>query len=121
MLGNLVLPHVVGALVPVFRCGLHRVRVELADATGGEDRRLDIMAVEQLDEAPDADPAAELALGELHRRLVQHAAQQHSVEIGGAAQPQSPAPGPGAILSDTLSPTAVCRPWPFWRAAISRD
>jgi hypothetical protein len=65
------------------------------------------MAVEQLDEAPDADPAAELALGELHRRLVQHAAQQHGVEIGGEVHRDARALGPGAFLDDPVARTVV--------------
>ena len=40
------------------------------------------MAVEQLDQPPDADAAAEFALGELHRRFVEQTAQQHGVEVG---------------------------------------
>ena len=107
ILGNLVLPHVVGDLVPAFRCGLHRLRVELADAAGGEDRGFDIMAVEQLDQAPDADPAAELALGELHWRFVQHAAQQHGVEIGGEVHRDAGTLGPCAFLDDAMARTIV--------------
>jgi hypothetical protein len=37
--------------------------------------------VEQFDQPPDADPAAELAFRQLHRRLVQQAAQQHRIEV----------------------------------------
>ena len=68
---------------PLSDAAFTRARIELADAAGREDRGLDVVAVEQLDQPPDADTAAELALGELHRRLVEQAAQQHGVEIGG--------------------------------------
>src|ERR1700761_5612536 len=74
LLRHPMLPHVIGDLVTALRCGAQRIGVELTDAARREDRRLDVMAVEQLDQAPDADPAAELALGELLRRLVHQAA-----------------------------------------------
>jgi hypothetical protein len=65
------------------------------------------VAVEQLDQAPDADPPAELALGELHRRLVQHAAQQHGVEIRGEVHRDAYAVGPGAFLDDPMAGAVV--------------
>ena len=107
ILGDLVLPHVIGDLVAALGRRLHRLRVELADAAGREDRGLDGVAVEQLDQAPDADAAAELALGELHRRLVQHAAQQHGVEIRGEVHRDARALRPGAFLDDAMARAVV--------------
>src|SRR4026209_2648358 len=49
---------------------------ERGGAGGREEGRLDPVAAEQLDQPPDADPAAELTLGELLRRLGPHAAPQ---------------------------------------------
>src|SRR5208283_323413 len=57
------------------------LRIELAGPPRREDRRLDPVRVEQFDQPPNADPAAELALCQLHRRLVQQAAQQHRIEV----------------------------------------
>ena len=102
-LGHLVLPHVVGDLVAALGGGLHRPRIELADAAGREDRGLDVVAVEQLDQPPDADAAAELALGELHRRLVEQAAQQHGVEIGGEVHGDAHALWPGDLLDELMA------------------
>jgi len=107
ILGNLVLPHVVGDLVAASGCGLHRLRIELADAAGREDRRLDGVAVEQLDQPPDADPPAELALGELHGRLVQHAPEQHGVEIRGEVHRDAGPLGPGAFFDDMMARAVV--------------
>jgi hypothetical protein len=107
ILGHLVLPHMIGYLVAAPGRRLHRLRVELADAAGGEDRGLDGMAVEQLDQAPDADPPAEFALGQLHGRLVQHAAQQHGVEIGGEVHRDAGAIGPGAFFDDLVTRAVV--------------
>ena len=107
ILRHLVLPHVVGDLVAAFGRRLHRLRVELADAAGREDRGLDVVAVEQLDQAPDADAAAELALGELHGRLVEHAAQQHGVEIGGEVHRDARALRPGAFFDDAMARAIV--------------
>ena len=56
-----------------------------------------MILVEQRPQAPDADAAAELALGKLHRRFVQQAAQQHRVEIGGEIDRDAGAVGPGQI------------------------
>ena len=81
VLRHVVLPHVIGDLVPAARRRTQRLRIELADAARREDRRLDAMRVEQLDQPPDADTPAELALGKLHRRFVQQPAQQHGIEI----------------------------------------
>ncbi|MCQ0003487.1 hypothetical protein [Actinomadura madurae] len=41
------------------------------------------MSVEQVEQPPHADAAAELALRQLHRRLVEQAPQQHRIEVGG--------------------------------------
>ena len=98
LLRHTVLPHVVGKLVPALDRGLQRLRIKLADAPDGEDRRLDVVGVEQLDQAPDADAAAELALGELHRRLVVEAPQQHGVEVGGEVDGDARAIGPRQIV-----------------------
>ena len=83
VLRHVVLPHVIGDLVPAARRRPQRLRIQFADTARREDGRLDAMRVEQLDQPPDADAAAELALGKLHRRLVQQASQQHGIEIGG--------------------------------------
>ena len=91
---------------PLFAAARSELGIELADAAGREDRRLDVVAVEQLDQAPDADPAAELALGELLRRLVQQAAQQHGVEVGGEVHREPHALRPFHLLDD-LVPRAV--------------
>ena len=61
LLRHAMFPHVIGDLVAACAGGTQRP-VQLADAAGREDRRLDAVAVEQLDQPPDADPAAELAL-----------------------------------------------------------
>ena len=76
-----MLPHVVGDLVAALDRGPDRLLIELAGPSRREDCRLDSVRVEQLDQPPNPDPATELALGELHWRLVQQAAQQHRVEI----------------------------------------
>ena len=112
LLRHAVLPHVVGKLVPASDGGLERLRVELANAAHREDGRLDAVLVEQLDQAPDADTASELALGELHRRLVVEAPQQHGVEVGRevdgdahAVRPSEivdPLPTGGVAFSDAL-------------------
>ena len=47
------------------------LRVKLAGPPRREDRRLDLVHAEQFDQPPDADPAAELAFRQLHRRLVE--------------------------------------------------
>ncbi len=97
ILRHVVLPHVVGDLVPAAYRRAQRLRIELADPARREDRRLDAMRVEQLDQPPDADAPAELALGKLHRRLVQQPAQQHGVEIGGEVHGDPRVAGPGQI------------------------
>jgi hypothetical protein len=66
---------VIGDLVAAFDHRLQRLRVQFADPTGREDRRLDAVRIEQLDKPPDADATAEFALGELHRRLIEKPAQ----------------------------------------------
>ena len=83
ILRHVVLPHVIGDLVPAARRGTQRLRIQFADAARREDGRLDVVRVEQLDQPPDADAPAELALGKLHRRFVQQPSQQHGIEIGG--------------------------------------
>ena len=92
----------VGDLVPALRCGAQRLGIELADAARREDGRLDLVAVEQLDQPPDADPAAELALGELLRRLVEQTAQQHGVEVGGEVDGEAHAVGPRHPIDDAV-------------------
>lgn len=78
-----VLPHVVGDFMPAACPGPHGVGVELADAPRYEQGRLHGVSVEQVEQPPHADAAAELALRQLHRRLVEQAPQQHRIEVGG--------------------------------------
>src|SRR5260370_32176231 len=71
LLPHPVLPHVIGNLVPALDNRAQRLRVQFADPPRREDRRLDAVRIEQLDEPPDADPSAEFALCELHWRLIE--------------------------------------------------
>ena len=79
------------------------LRIELADPARREDGGLDGVGVEQLDQAPDADPAAELALRQLQRRLVQEAAQQHGVEVGREVDRDPRAIGPRQIVDEFVA------------------
>ncbi len=97
ILRHMVLPHVVGDLVPAAHRRSQRLWIQFADPPRHEERRLDAMRVEQLDQPPDADPAAELALGKLHRRFVQQPPQQHRVEIGSEVHRDPRVRGPGQI------------------------
>ncbi len=110
LLRHPVLPHVVGDFVSAFRSGAQGVGVELADAARREDGRLDPVAVEQLDQPPDADPATELALGELRRRLVHQAAQQHGVEVGREVDGDSRTVGPLDAVDHLVPGTVVGGP-----------
>jgi hypothetical protein len=53
--------------------------------------------IEQIDEPPDADPSAELALCQLHWRLIKQPAQQHRVEIAGEVDRNADTFGPGEV------------------------
>ncbi len=97
VLGDVMFPHVVGDFVATRRRRLHRARVEFGDAAGGEDRRLDVVGIKQLDQPPDADAAAEFTLGKLLRRFVHQAAEQHRVEIGGEVDGDADALGVGDL------------------------
>jgi hypothetical protein len=59
--------------------------------------------VEQLDQPPDADAAAELALGQLHRRLVVEAPQQHGVEVGREVDGDALARWPGQVVDPLVA------------------
>ena len=98
-----VLPHVIGDLVAALDHRAQRLRVQFADPPGGEDRRLDAVRIEQLDEPPDADPPAEFALCELHRRLIEQPAQQHRVEIAGEVHRDAHPFGPGEVRDELVA------------------
>ena len=91
---NAMFPHVIGDLVAAARCRDHGARVELADSPRREDRGLDAVTVEQLDQAPDPDASTEFALRELRRGLVGKPSQQHGIEIGGEVNRDLRATGP---------------------------
>src|SRR6476660_4958364 len=61
---------VIGNLVAAFCRRGNGARVELADATRREDRCLDAVAVEELDQPPNTNSAAEFALGQLQWRFI---------------------------------------------------
>jgi len=83
LLGHPMLPHVVGELVAALYGRLQRRRIKLTNAARGEDRGLDAVPRKQLQKPPNANPATEFTLGQLHRRLVVEAAQQHGIEVDG--------------------------------------
>src|SRR5262245_5542701 len=94
LLGYAMLPHMIGKFMAARDGGLEGTRIELANAPHGEDRRLDVMLIEELDQPPDAHASPELALCQLHRRFVVEAPQEHGIEIGrevdGDARPIRP-------------------------------
>src|SRR5438552_5751546 len=92
-----MLPHVVGDLVTGRSGALQGLRVEFADAARREHGRFYAMAVEQLNQAPDSDPASELALGELHRWLVPEPTAEHRVEVESKVDRNPLSTGPGEI------------------------
>ena len=75
ILGYLVFPHMVRDLVAIGGDGGDRFWIELANPSRREHRCLDVMGIEQLNQAPDPNPAAEFALGQLHRWFLQEPAQ----------------------------------------------
>ena len=106
LLRDAVLPHVIGDFVAALDRGAQCLRIELAGPPRGEDRRLDMVRVKQLDQPPDADPATELALCQLHRRLVQQPPQQHRVEIEGEID-RDPHPRRPAEIGDVAVPSGI--------------
>jgi len=87
--------------------GTQRLRVEFADPPGCEDRRLDIVRIEQVDEPPDADPSAEFTLCELHWRLIEQPPQQHCVEVAGEVDRNADPFRPGEVLDELVASGVV--------------
>src|SRR5215831_20505006 len=92
-----VLPHVVRHLVAARSYRALGIRIKLADPPRRENSRLDFVTCKQFEKAPDADPPAELSLGELQRRLVEQASKQHHVEVGCDVNGDASASGPATI------------------------
>jgi hypothetical protein len=80
---NLVLPHVVGDLVPRLGCGYERLGIQFADTPGGKNGRLNAMRVKEFEKSPDPNAATELAFGKLHGGLVAEAPQEHGIKVEG--------------------------------------
>jgi hypothetical protein len=59
--------------------------------------------IEQLNEPPDANPAAEFALCELHGRLIEQPAQQHRIEIAGKVDGDADPLGPGEVRDELVA------------------
>src|SRR6266849_830332 len=103
LLRHPVLPHVIGNLVAALDNRAQRLRVQFADPPRREDRRLDAVRIEQIDEPPDADPSAEFALCELHWRLIKQPAQQHRVEIAGEVDRNADTFGPCEVRDELVA------------------
>src|SRR5215467_109191 len=82
LLGYAMLPHMIGKLMAAHDRDFKGLRIELANATHSEDRGLDAVQIEQLDQPPNAHASPELALCQLHRWLIVEAPQKHGVEVG---------------------------------------
>ncbi len=118
LLRHPVFPHVIGDLVAALDNRTQRLRVEFADPPRCEDRRLNAVRIEQLDEPPDPDASAEFALGELHRRFMEQPAQQHRVEIAGEVDRNADPFWPGEVRDELVSCGVSVRRAPQFRERL---
>ena len=77
-----------------------------SDATN---RRLDVVGIDQFNQAPDTNSASELALGSLHGRLVRHTAEQHRVEVASEIYRDLDTSRPGPVSDEPVTPTIGSR------------
>jgi hypothetical protein len=118
LLRHPVFPHVIGDLVAALDDRAQRLRVEFADSPRREDRCLDAVRIEQLDEPPDADASAEFAFRELHWRLIEQPAQQHRVEIAGEVDRHADPFWPGEVWDELVAGGVSVRHTPQFRELL---
>ena len=99
----------VGKVMTAGDSGAQCLRIELADPAWREDRRLDVVRIEEFDQAPNSNPSAKLAFCQLQRGLVQDAPVEHGIKIGSEIYGYSGPVGPLQIVDEFVS-LLICDP-----------